>query len=75
MLKRKDNIVGQLTSGIRGLFKKNKVTLLSGMGSFVGREDEKWKIAGPGRDRTRAAKHVVVATGSRARHLPGIRSR
>ena len=28
MIRRKDNIVTQLTAGIRGLFKKNKVTLL-----------------------------------------------
>jgi hypothetical protein len=32
MVKRKDNIVTQLTGGIKGLFKKNKVTLLPGHG-------------------------------------------
>ena len=40
MLRRKENIVTQLSSGIRGLFKKNKVTLLSGHGRFVGREGD-----------------------------------
>jgi pyruvate/2-oxoglutarate dehydrogenase complex dihydrolipoamide dehydrogenase (E3) component len=36
MIERKNSIVKQLTSGIKGLFKKNKVTLLNGHGSFVG---------------------------------------
>lgn len=74
MMRRKDNIVGQLTSGIRGLFKKNKVTLLPGHGKFVGREEDYWQIevAGPKGSETVEAKHVIVATGSRARHLPGI---
>ncbi|HLA35254.1 MAG TPA: FAD-dependent oxidoreductase, partial [Rhodocyclaceae bacterium] len=70
MVRRKDNIVDQLTSGIRGLFKKNKVTLLPGHGRFIGREDERWLIDVAGA--TVAATHVIVATGSRARHLPGI---
>ncbi|MBI5861099.1 MAG: dihydrolipoyl dehydrogenase [Rhodocyclales bacterium] len=70
MVKRKDNIVDQLTSGIRGLFKKNKVTLLPGHGRFVGRENERWLLDVNGE--TVEATHVVVATGSKARHLPGI---
>ena len=74
MMKRKDNIVGQLTTGIRGLFKKNNVTLLSGLGSFAGRENEKWKLAVTRNGATEhvLATHVIIATGSRARHLPGI---
>ncbi|WP_026224461.1 dihydrolipoyl dehydrogenase [Methyloversatilis thermotolerans] len=72
MMKRKNNIVAQLTTGIRGLFKKNKVTLLSGLGSFAGRENERWKIAIARNGETEhvLAEHVIVATGSRARHLP-----
>jgi dihydrolipoamide dehydrogenase len=70
MVKRKDNIVGQLTSGIKGLFKKNKVTLLPGHGKFVSQENERWVIDVNG-ERVEAT-HVIVATGSKARHLPGI---
>ena len=70
MMKRKDNIVGQLTSGIRGLFKKNKVTLVPGLGSFAGREDDRWLVKVG--DELLTATHVIVATGSKARHLPGI---
>lgn len=75
MMRRKDAIVTQLASGIRGLFKKNKVALLSGRGSFAGRENERWQIAVSGADGGSAvvdAVHVVIATGSVARQLPGI---
>ena len=70
MIKRKDNIVNQLTSGIKGLFKKNKVTLLPGHGRFAGREEDRWVIDVNG-EKVHAT-HVIVATGSKARHLPGI---
>jgi dihydrolipoamide dehydrogenase len=75
MIRRKDNIVTQLTGGIRGLFKKNKVTLLAGRGSFAGRENELWQIqvaAKDGASEVVDAKHVIVATGSSPRHLEGI---
>lgn len=75
MIRRKENIVTQLTSGIRGLFKKNKVTLLPGYGRFAGRENEMWHIDvadAEGKVETVKARHVIVATGSKARHLPGI---
>ena len=70
MVKRKDNIVTQLTGGIKGLFKKNKVTLLSGHGKFIGGGEDGWEVDIAGE--TVTAKHVVVATGSRPRHLDGI---
>jgi dihydrolipoamide dehydrogenase len=70
MVQRKDNIVTQLVGGIKGLFKKNKVTLLPGHGKFVGREEERWRIDVNGE--VVEATHVIVATGSKARHLPGI---
>lgn len=74
MVRRKENIVTQLTSGIRGLFKKNKVTLLAGRGSFAGREGDLWQIQVAGKEETQTvlATHVIVATGSRPRHLEGI---
>jgi pyruvate/2-oxoglutarate dehydrogenase complex dihydrolipoamide dehydrogenase (E3) component len=44
MVKRKDNIVTQLTGGIKGLFKKNKVTLLPGHGKFTGGGEDGWEV-------------------------------
>jgi dihydrolipoamide dehydrogenase len=74
MIRRKDNIVAQLTQGIKGLFRKNKVTLLAGRGSFAGRENELWQVAVAGKEGSEVveAKHVIVATGSSPRHLDGI---
>jgi dihydrolipoamide dehydrogenase len=70
MMRRKENIVGQLTSGIKMLFKKNKVTLLPGHGRLVSETEEGWQIQVGGE--AVQAKNVIIATGSRARHLPGI---
>ncbi len=70
MIARKADIVTKLTSGIKGLFKKNKVTSLNGHGAFVGKEGDLWKVK-VGAEEV-LAKQVIVATGSKARHLPGI---
>lgn len=70
MVKRKDNIVTQLTGGIKHIFRKNKVALLSGHGRFVGGGEDGWEVDVAGEPVT--ARHVIVATGSRPRHLDGI---
>ncbi|NMG04396.1 dihydrolipoyl dehydrogenase [Azoarcus taiwanensis] len=70
MLARKNGIVDQLTGGIKGLFKKNKVTLLNGHGSFVAQAANGWEVKVG--DETVVAKQVIIATGSKARHLPNI---
>jgi dihydrolipoamide dehydrogenase len=74
MLARKDRVVAQNNDGILFLFKKNKVAFFSGVGSFAGRDaDGRWSVgvagATPGR---LAATHVIVATGSTPRALPGV---
>jgi len=69
MLERKDKIVGKMTGGIAGLFKKNKITWLQGHGELVS-GGTTWKLAAAGEPVE--AKHVIIATGSKARQLPGI---
>src|SRR5215468_1341141 len=73
MLARKDKVVRQNNDGIAYLFKKNKITFFHGLGNFAGgNATEGWqiKVSGPGAaDLT--AKHVIVATGSKPRELPG----
>ncbi|HEY5897439.1 MAG TPA: dihydrolipoyl dehydrogenase [Burkholderiales bacterium] len=69
MLERKDRIVGKMTGGIAGLFKKNKVTWLQGHGRLLA-GGTTWKIEVE--KETVEAKNVIIATGSKARHLPGI---
>ena len=70
MIARKNKVVDQLTGGIKGLFKKNKVTFLAGHGAFEGAGDGGYVVKVG--DDTVTAKHVVIATGSKPRHLPGI---
>jgi dihydrolipoamide dehydrogenase len=69
MLERKDRIVGKMTSGIAGLFKKNKVTWLRGHGKLLS-GGTTWKIQVD--SETVEAKNVIIATGSKPRQLPGI---
>jgi dihydrolipoamide dehydrogenase len=72
MLGRKNNVVKQNNDGILFLFKKNKVTFFHGRASFVKAGDAGYEIAVAGTAaETLIAKHVVVATGSNARELPG----
>ena len=73
MQARKDRIVSQLTGGIEMLFKKNKITWLKGHGKFAG-SGEKYlvEVADGGSSEIVEANHVIIATGSTARHLPGL---
>ena len=73
MLARKNQIVRKMTGGIAGLFKKNKVTWLQGHGRFVS-GGTTWKLEVEGDKGVEAleAVNVIIATGSRARHLPGV---
>jgi dihydrolipoamide dehydrogenase len=72
MLGRKDTVVKQNNDGILFLFKKNKVTFFHGRGSFVkaGEGGYEIKVSGSTEDSV-TAKHVIVATGSNPRALPG----
>jgi dihydrolipoamide dehydrogenase len=69
MLGRKDTVVRQNNDGILYLFKKNKVTFFHGRGSFVKGVAEGWEVKA-GEEQV-VGKHVIVATGSNARALPG----
>ncbi|WP_294638800.1 dihydrolipoyl dehydrogenase [uncultured Aquabacterium sp.] len=72
MIARKDNVVKQNNDGILYLFKKNKVTFFHGRGSFVKAADGQYEIAVAGdKPETLQGKHIIVATGSNARALPG----
>jgi dihydrolipoamide dehydrogenase len=72
MLGRKDTVVKQNNDGILYLFKKNKVSFFHGRGSFVGQKDGAWEVAVAGATHeSLTARHVIVATGSNPRQLPG----
>ena len=78
MLGRKNTVVKQNNDGILYLFKKNKITFFHGRGSFVKRPPSgagdggyEIKVTGASGDEVIVGKHVIVATGSNPRALPG----
>ncbi|CAJ48813.1 dihydrolipoyl dehydrogenase [Bordetella avium] len=73
LIGRKNKVVKQNNDGILFLFKKNKVSFFHGKGAFVGQVEGGWAIKVTGTsEEDLVAKHVIVATGSSARELPGL---
>ncbi len=70
MMKRKDQIVNQLTGGIDMLLKKNKVTAYRGRGKLTGVETVSVQL--PEGPLSIQAKHILLATGSRPATMRGI---
>jgi dihydrolipoamide dehydrogenase len=66
VMSRKDSVVSNLTAGIAGLFKKNKVTHIFGSAKIV-----KQGVVQVDNE-TLHAKNIVIATGSVPIDLPGI---
>src|SRR6185369_4478907 len=58
----------QLNQGVAHLMKKNKITVVMGEGKLTGKG--KLSVTADGKATELAAKHVIVATGARARDLP-----
>ena len=73
LLGRKNNVVKQNNDGILYLFKKNKVTFFHGMGAFAGKAEGGYavKVTGTASEDL-VGKHIIVATGSSPRALPGL---
>ena len=72
MIARKNTVVKQNNDGILYLFKKNKIAFFHGRGSFVKATDAGYEIKVTGTaEEAITGKHIIVATGSNARALPG----
>jgi len=72
MLARKDTVVKQNNDGILYLLKKNKVTFFHGRGSFAKTTEAGHDIYVAGKtEEVITGKHIIIATGSNARALPG----
>ena len=65
---RSRKVAGQLNMGVKGLMKKNKITVVEGDGKITGKG--KLSVAKDGKTTELAAKHIIIATGARARDLP-----
>ena len=68
VVKRSRGIAKQLASGVGHLLKKNKVAVVMGAGKLAGKDT----VAVGGQ--TLTAPHIILATGARARQLPGLES-
>lgn len=66
----------QLAQGVQHLLKKNKVTVLNGRGQLAGKTADglhSVDVSVEGKvESTIASKNIVIATGARARILPGL---
>ena len=67
---RSRGIAKQLNSGVTHLLKKNKVATLMGDATITAPNKVVVKTAKGGESLT--AKHIIIATGARARELPGL---
>jgi dihydrolipoamide dehydrogenase len=65
---RSRRVADQMSRGIAGLFKKNKVTHVQGYARLTGKGAV--EVDAGGRKSTLQAKHVILATGSRPKDLP-----
>ena len=65
---RSRKVAGQLNAGVKGLMKKHKIAVHEGVGKLTG----KGKLTVTQGDKTTelTAKHIMIATGARARDLP-----
>jgi dihydrolipoamide dehydrogenase len=73
LIGRKNEVVKQNNEGILYLFKKNKVTFFHGHAAFAGQVEGGWSINVTGKtEENLVARHVIVATGSAPRELPGV---
>jgi dihydrolipoamide dehydrogenase len=71
IVKRSRGVAKQMNAGIKGLFKKNKVTSIMGEAKLAGKGKVSVKT-NDGKDEILTAKNIIVATGARARQLPGL---
>ena len=71
VVKRSRKVAGRLSAGVQHLLKKNKVTVFDDLATLGARRGDfrEVKLAG---GTTLTAKNVILATGARARSLPGI---
>jgi dihydrolipoamide dehydrogenase len=70
MVARSRSVSGQLERGVTHLMKKNKITVFKGHASLNGKQALMVKLEQG--EQLLGARHIVLATGARARQLPGL---
>ncbi|MBB2198267.1 MAG: dihydrolipoyl dehydrogenase [Gluconacetobacter sp.] len=75
VVKRSRQVAGQLSSGVGHLLKKNKVTVFDGFGALAGKDGSRRLLSVTKDGKPVAmlsAQNIILATGARARVLPGL---
>ena len=70
MMKRKDQVVVELTRGVAGLFRKNGIARFTGTGRIAAAGAV--TVTGTGEAQSLATERILIATGSRPAELPGL---
>mgnify|MGYP000582268100 CR=1 FL=1 len=70
IVQRSRGVSKQMNAGIGGLMKKNKITVVMGEAKLTGRGNVSVKTEKGSEEL--AAKNIILATGARARELPGL---
>jgi dihydrolipoamide dehydrogenase len=72
MVKRSRDVAGGMNKGVQFLFRKNKIDHIAGKGKL--QKGKKVEVtAGDGKKTVYEAKHIILATGGRARELPNLK--
>jgi dihydrolipoamide dehydrogenase len=69
-VQRSRRVADRMAKGVEFLFRKNKIALFPGRGTL--RTPTVVEVAGAGGAQTLEARHVILATGSEPRSLPGV---
>ena len=72
VVKRSRGVAKQLNQGVTHLMKKNKISVHMGDGKLVAKG--KLSVTRDGKSEELTAKHIIIATGARARDLPGLKA-
>ncbi len=73
VVSRSRQVAERLSGGVFHLMKKNKVTVINGMAKINRKISGGWQIAVEGeKSSTVEATNIMIATGARARQIPGI---
>lgn len=71
IVKRSRGVANNMSKGIEFLMKKNKITVLKGLGKIAGAK--KVEVDAEGKKEIHEADHIILATGARSRELPGVK--
>jgi dihydrolipoamide dehydrogenase len=71
VVKRSRGVADKMSKGVQFLMKKNKIDVIMGMGKLNGKKEV--EVTGAdGKTTAYQARHVILATGARARQLPNL---